>query len=64
VIKQGMDTPYRVTFYLSTLLFFGFSLWGYQLQLRLARVAERSGALAEGAEEPRFEAVRKPVAEQ
>jgi heme exporter protein C len=64
VIKKGMDTPYRATFYLSTLLFFGFSLWGYQLQLRLARLAERRGALAEGAAEPRFEAVRKPVPEQ
>ena len=62
-IRQGMDVPYRVTFWLANLLFLGFSLWGYQLQLRLARLAERKSVTA-GAAEPRFEAVRTRPAEQ
>lgn len=65
VVKQGMDTPYRATFWLANLMFLGFTLWGYQLQLRVARLAEKRLAAAGSATaEPRFEAIRKPIAEQ
>lgn len=64
VIKQGMDSAYRSTFWLANLVFFGFALWAYQLQLRLARLAERRTELPAGAAEPRFEAIRKPATEQ
>jgi heme exporter protein C len=65
VVKSGMDAAYRTTFWTANLMFFGFTLWGYQLQLRVARLAEkrRLAGAAESAE-PRFEAIRKPVAEQ
>lgn len=65
VIKQGMDTPYRVTFWTANVVFFGFTLWGYQLQLRVARLAERRSRAADAeVAEPRFEAIRKPLTEQ
>jgi heme exporter protein C len=62
VIKQGMDAPYRTTFWLATLMFFGISFWAYELQLRLARLPERR-PVPDGADEARFEAVRRTVTE-
>ena len=57
-IRQGMDVPYRVVFYLSTLTFMGVTLWAYQLQIRAARLLERQEAAAEVPAGPRTEAVR------
>jgi heme exporter protein C len=59
VIRGGMDTPYRTTFWLSTLTFMGVSLWAYQLQLGLERLKERR--LGSGDEGGRTVAVRAPV---
>ncbi len=61
-IKQGMDTPYRVTFWTSTLFFTGITLWAYQLKLRVAELSLRrmlSGA-ATGAGSAPTVAVRRP----
>lgn len=63
-IRQGMDTPYRVTFYLAILVFHGYSVWAYQLQLRLARLEEQAQVGADVATVRRIEAVRKPLPEQ
>jgi heme exporter protein C len=60
--REGMDTPYRTTFWLSTLTFLAVSIWAYQLQLRVERLADRVPSV-EAAVEPRMEAVRKPVPE-
>jgi len=66
VIRSGMDAAYRTTFWMSVLGFFGFTLWSYQLKLRVERVAD---ALAARASSPatadeRLEPVRRqPVAE-
>ena len=60
VIRSGMDVPYRTTFWMSVLGFFGFTLWSYQLKLRVERVAQTLAERAEGleAEESRLEPVR------
>jgi heme exporter protein C len=63
VVRRGMDTPYRTTFWLSTLMFLGVSVWTYQIQLRLARVEERLAARQGAPAAVRVEAVRRPAAE-
>lgn len=64
VFRGGMDVMYKTTFRASTLGFLGITTWGYQLKLRLAQVAERIGADEGVAENVRYQAVRKPAAEQ
>jgi len=64
VIRSGMDTAYRTTFWMSTAGFLGISLWGYQLKVRLAAAAERRAGWESAADTPRIEAVRLPVAER
>jgi heme exporter protein C len=63
-ITGGMDVPYRTTYYLAMLGFLGITLWGYQLQLRLARLGERMALRTAPQVEKRVEAVRRPVVEQ
>jgi heme exporter protein C len=58
-ITKGMDVPYRVTYWLAVAGFMGICLWAYQLQLRLSRLQDRRGALAETEQVRR--AVRKTV---
>jgi len=64
VIRQGMSPQYRTTFWLSTAMFLGASLWAYELQLRVARLEERSTARADAVATARVEAVRRPATEQ
>ncbi|HEU4754998.1 MAG TPA: cytochrome c biogenesis protein CcsA, partial [Armatimonadota bacterium] len=59
VIQGGMDPAYRTTFWLSTLTFFGVSLWGYQLQLRAEQALARVRLGAGTEPEARTEAVRR-----
>jgi heme exporter protein C len=60
--RQGLDTPYRTTFWLSTLGFLGISLWSYQLQLRAEQLALRRELREDIVSEARTEAVRRPAA--
>jgi heme exporter protein C len=59
--RQGLDVPYRTTFWLATLGFLGISTWSYQLQLRVAQLALRREIGEEALSESRTEAVRRPA---
>ncbi len=66
VIRQGMDTPYRVTFWLSTLGFLGICAWLYQLKTRLVELTRRMETRAAEADAPAGvvrRATRNPLAE-
>ena len=60
----GLSPSYKTTYWLATLGFLGITIWSYQLQLRLAALAERRLTRTATTRTSRTEAVRRPRGEE